>query len=201
MAERNENSGDRRGKRAGASASDTMDAAKDAARDTFEQAKAQAGAAGEAATHEVRRLGEQMREAAQSLLHEQQERLAEAVHGLAEALRRTADTLERENNDTVAHYAEQAADQIDRLSETVRRRDFREVLESTQDFARRQPALFIAGAVAAGFVIGRLLSRPSSEGRSQGYATSAAGGGYHPAYQTRDEPMAGYGPAVGGGRV
>ena len=196
MAERNENSGDRRGKRAGASTSDTMGAVKDAARDTFEQAKAQAGAASDAATHEVRRLSEQMREAAESLLHEQQERLAETVHGLAEALRRTADQLERENNATVAQYAQQAAEQIDRLSETVRQRDLRDVLATTEDFARRQPAMFIAGAVAAGFVIGRLLSRPSA-GRSQGYATSAAGGGYHPAYQTRDEPMAGYGPAVG----
>jgi ElaB/YqjD/DUF883 family membrane-anchored ribosome-binding protein len=128
-------------------------------RDALDQLKAQAGAAGEAAQRSVSRLGEQMREAAGSLLHEQKERVAEAVHGLAEALRQAADTLEREEKSVAARYADQAAVQIDRLSETVRRQHLRDMLASAEDFARRQPAVFIAGAMAIGFVAGRLLSR------------------------------------------
>ena len=127
---------------------------------------------------------------AASLLDEQKDRMASAVHGVADMLRRTADTLERENNATAAHYADQAATHIDRLSETVRSRPLGEMVTGAEAFARRQPALFIAGAVAAGFVIGRLLARPSPQ---PGETGRGAG------YRADGEAMAGYGAGSGVG--
>jgi ElaB/YqjD/DUF883 family membrane-anchored ribosome-binding protein len=147
----------------------------------------------------AQRFGAQMRDAAQSVLNEQKGRVADVVHDLAEALRRTADTLEREENPAVARYADQAAAQIDRFSETMRRREFADLLAGTEDFARRRPSLFIAGAVATGFVIGRLLARPS-EGDSapRGYAMTGGEHAHHGAAEAPEEPLAGYGPAAGG---
>jgi ElaB/YqjD/DUF883 family membrane-anchored ribosome-binding protein len=146
----------------------------------------------------ARRIGEQVREAAESLLQEQKDRAAEAVHGLADALRHTADTLERDEKVAVARYADQAAAQIDRLSENLRARDFRDLLANLEGFARRQPSLFIAGAVAAGFVIGRILARPANGG-ARGYAMTGGEHAWHHGEERAEELQAGYGPVTGGG--
>jgi uncharacterized protein YukE len=191
MAERNETAGERRGGGGARNIADTLDTMKAQAKDVAREVGAQAGAASAAAQREIGRLGEQMRGAAGSLLDEQQDRMASAVQGVADMLRRTAETLEREDNATAAHYADQAAAQIDRLSETVRSRRLGEMVTGAEAFARRQPALFIAGAVATGFVIGRLLARPADETGER--AGDGAGG----------EAMAGYaaGSGVGGERI
>jgi len=148
----------------------------------------------------ARRVGEQVREAAESVLHEQQERIADVVHGFADALRQTADTLERDDQRTIARYADQAAEQIDRLGETMRSRRIADMLANAEGFARREPALFMAGAVAAGFVIGRLLARPAAEGRrAAGYAMTGGEQSPHAGYRGAEEPLAGYGPVAGAG--
>ena len=147
----------------------------------------------------ARRVSDQMREAAQSLLQEQKERMAEAVHGVADALRHTAHTLEHEENVAVARYADQAAAQIDRFSESLRNRDLRDLLSNVESFARRQPSLFIAGAVAAGFVIGRILARPAENG-ARGYAMTGGEQAWHQGKERAHAPLAGYGPVTGQGR-
>ena len=202
MADPTANTGEKRKRAAGKAMGDSYEAAKEQAkgiaRDTLDELKSQTSAASEAAQRSVARLGDQMREAAESLLHEQQERVAEAVHGLAEALRQAAETLEREERDVAARYADQAAAQIDRLSETMRQRHLRDMLANAEDFARRQPALFIVGAVAIGFVVGRVLARPAERGRRtrrlEGYATTGGESRHHAAaYEPQGEATAGYG--------
>lgn len=151
------------------------------------------------ARYGARRFGEQVREALQSVLQEQKERMADTVHGVADALRRTAGTLEREENQAIARYADQAAAQIDRFSETVRRREIGDLVAGAEGFARRQPSLFIAGAVAAGFVIGRVLARPSEgAARPLGYATTGGERARHAGGRPAEEPLAGYGPVIAG---
>jgi ElaB/YqjD/DUF883 family membrane-anchored ribosome-binding protein len=186
MAERDDRTGAHRARSAGS----TLDAMKAQATDAARDTRAQAAAAGTAAQRQVARLGEQMRGAAQSLVEEQKERMAVAVQGVADMLRRTADTLEREHNATAAHYAGRLAAQIDRFSTAVRQREIGEMVASTEDFARRQPALFIAGAVAAGFLIGRLLARPSER-------DFPADETYRSDYRSSEAALAGY--AAGSG--
>lgn len=154
-----------------------------------------------AARQGAQRFGAQMRDAAQSVLDEQKTRIADAVHGLADAFRRAANTLEQDRNPTVARYADQAASQIDRFSNTVRARDIAGLLADTEDFARRQPSLFIAGAVATGFVIGRLIARPGDGGdgsAARGYAMTGGEHAYHAGEPQPGDPVAGYGPVVAG---
>jgi ElaB/YqjD/DUF883 family membrane-anchored ribosome-binding protein len=151
------------------------------------------------ASQGAQRFGAQMRDAAQSVLNEQKGRVADVVHGLADALRRTAHTLEHEESPAVARYADQAAAQIDRFSETVRQRELADLLAGTEDFARRRPSLFVAGAVATGFVIGRLLARPSEGGNApRGYAMTGGEDAHHGGVEAAEEPLAGYGPGAGG---
>jgi hypothetical protein len=118
------------------------------------------GANAQTAQHGVGRLGDQMREAAQSLLHEKKERVAMAVEGFADALRHGAWALDRNRQYGAVQYAEHAAARIERISGGVRNHHLGDLAASAERFARRRPALFVAGAVANGFVLSRLLNRP-----------------------------------------
>lgn len=192
MAERNERASARR------KTSETVETTKEAAQQTLDAAKEGAGATAEAAQRGAARLGEQMRDAAESLLHEQKDRMADAVHDLADALRRTAGTFEHEQKATAARYAGQAADQIDRFSATMRDQQMRDLLAKAEGFARRQPVLFIAGAIAAGFVVGRILARPAGDGAAHGYQTGGGTHGQH-GYLPQEESLAGYGAGTEAG--
>jgi ElaB/YqjD/DUF883 family membrane-anchored ribosome-binding protein len=202
MTERSEHAGATRSKRTtgkdvGDTLQETKDQVRDTAQDALDEMKSQASSASDAAQRQAGDLVEQVRDAAESLLYEQKDRMAEAVHSFAEALHRAADELGREDKATAARYAEQAAEQIDRFSTTMRNQRLQDLVAAGEDFARRQPALFIAGAVAAGVLVGRLLARPTGERPASsvsGYAVTADEGGYHDTgYKSGSEPVAGYG--------
>jgi ElaB/YqjD/DUF883 family membrane-anchored ribosome-binding protein len=151
MADPVASAGERRGERA---------VGKGSVRDASEPPRAPANAASDALKQSADRIGEQVREAAEELLREQKE---------------------RDESRIAARYIDQAAAQIDRLSETMRRQSVPDMLASAEDIARRQPALFVTGAVAIGFVVGRVLSR-AGDGRTrrtEGYAMTAGESSYH----------------------
>jgi ElaB/YqjD/DUF883 family membrane-anchored ribosome-binding protein len=121
------------------------------------------------------------RSAAESLLHAQKRQIADRASGVAEALRSAAHPLHRSQNQIISRYVEQAAYQVEEFARNVQDRHWKELLADTEEFARRQPTLFVLGAVAAGFVIGRLLW------------TSAAG---EQSSESRAAPSAATNPAV-----
>jgi len=149
--------------------------------------------------HGARHLGNRMREAAEALIDEQKDRAADAVSGLAHALRQAADQLEREEKPVVARYADQAAAQVEQFCSTMRAREVDELLLEVESFARRQPSLFFVGALAAGFLLGRVLSRPSELAGSgvKGYAMTGGERVPHaPVSSAAEAAMAGDGPAT-----
>jgi ElaB/YqjD/DUF883 family membrane-anchored ribosome-binding protein len=101
------------------------------------------------------------RSAAESLLEEQRQQTAERASSIAEALRSAAKSLDHSQNRAIARYADQAADQIEHVSRAMRERPWNEIVADTEEFARRQPTLFVLAAVATGFLAGRLLWTPS----------------------------------------
>jgi hemerythrin superfamily protein len=139
------------------------------------QAKAQARDMGAHVQHEAERLGAEAKAKGQTLLHEQQQAVAEHVGGLAEALHHTAQHLQEQHRDVVAQYTGQAAQGLERLSQTLRQRDLHAVVEQVEDFARRQPAVFIGSAALLGFLAARFL-KSSAESRQGRFETSAYGG-------------------------
>lgn len=108
-----------------------------------------------------------IRGAAESLIDEQKENVADLAHGCALALRRSADAFAEEGVVIVAQYADQMADQVDHLSDAVRSRNWRELLANAEDAARRRPELFLAGAIAAGFVMVRLMTGAAPRDRAE----------------------------------
>jgi ElaB/YqjD/DUF883 family membrane-anchored ribosome-binding protein len=108
-------------------------------------------------TNVVAEFVDAARSAAESLLEEQKRQVADRVSGVAAALQSAANSLAHSQNALVARYVEQAAGQVEDISRMVRDRRWNEIAAETEDFARRRPTLFVVGAAAAGFLVGRLL--------------------------------------------
>jgi hypothetical protein len=117
---------------------------------------------GEAAVGAAERVKERTGQA----LAGQKDYLAGQVESIAHALRRTAATLRVEGQDAVAGFADRAAGRLAGMSSSVRENDTSGLIRRAEDFARREPALFLGGAVALGLAIARMLkSSERSAGR------------------------------------
>jgi ElaB/YqjD/DUF883 family membrane-anchored ribosome-binding protein len=99
-----------------------------------------------------------LKDAADTLIEDQKARVADTVQGFAQALRKSADAFAEEGSDAVARAANQVADQAEGLSHSMRERPWRAVLADLEDGMRRRPDLFFAGALAAGFLFGRIVA-------------------------------------------
>ncbi|MFC7532896.1 hypothetical protein [Actinoplanes sp. GCM10030250] len=180
------------------------------------QARESAGQAAadvkDTAKEQAQRVGAEARTQARNVASEVRGKLGEQAHGqsqrLVGSIRQTADHLDEMRADrddspaaaVVARVAEggrQFADYLDRNGPDG-------VLREVEDFARRRPGAFLATALAAGFVVGRLgksvakadgdagkpgtdafVSRPETTPATTtgGYGTAAYGTG---AYDTTD---------------
>lgn len=114
-----------------------------------------------------------VKERGRSMLQDRKNALADNVSSFERALRRTAKELEGEDQRTAGHYAEQAANGLEQVSHALREQDFEALIGKTEDFARRQPGVFLGGAVAAGFLLARFLK---SSGRRVGPAEASSVG-------------------------
>jgi hypothetical protein len=113
------------------------------------------------------------KEKARSTLNEQQQAAAEGIDDLADALHAAAGDLGRKDKGTVSDLAEEAARGLERLSQTLKGKDLGMMVHEAEAFARREPALFLGAAVAAGFLVVRFLkssSEPAGMRRANGRA-------------------------------
>jgi cytochrome c-type biogenesis protein CcmH/NrfG len=137
--------------------------------DSFDSSSRMIGQSGAAGHHDPAQTGEARvgsvvtefldaaRSAAESLLEEQKRQVAGRVSGVGEALRGAVGSLDRSQNAIVARVVEQAAHRVENFSRTLRNRRWNELVADTEDYARRQPTLFVLGAIATGFLLGRLF--------------------------------------------
>lgn len=86
----------------------------------------------------------------------QKRKVADRLGSVGRALHETARGLDREQV-PAGHYAELAAEQVDRLSDALRERGIEDLVGEAEKFARRQPLLFVGGALVAGMMLARFL--------------------------------------------
>ncbi|MBV8888767.1 MAG: hypothetical protein JO267_02835 [Alphaproteobacteria bacterium] len=103
----------------------------------------------------------EIRNVAGSLIDEQKERAAGQIAGVADVLRRAAESLEGSQAQSIAQYAGDTAGRIDDFARSLRERPWSDLLAEIEDFARRQPALFLVGSVVLGIAAGRFLTASS----------------------------------------
>ena len=87
---------------------------------------------------------------------EQKEVGAQQLDNIARAVDRAADELEGASPD-LARYAHQAASSVGSFSDTLRNSSVRDLIDQTNRFARREPALFLGVSVMAGMAMSRFL--------------------------------------------
>jgi len=107
---------------------------------------------------EAKNLSSQVGRSAQELVKgevgKRTEKGAEDLDAVAGALRRSGHELE---DNIAAPYVVKAADQIERVSQFLRTAEPRDILQSVENFARREPVLFLGGALALGLLGARFL--------------------------------------------
>ncbi|MFL5268219.1 MAG: hypothetical protein ACJ8AH_16775 [Stellaceae bacterium] len=113
------------------------------------------------------------RAAAESLLREQKQQVADRVSGIADALHGAARSLDQSQNRVIARHIRQAGDQVGNLTRNLQEHRWNELIADSEEFARRQPTWFVLGAVVTGFLVGRFLltamsgeNQPSSEAQA-----------------------------------
>jgi hypothetical protein len=150
------------------------------------------------------------RSAAESLLEEQKQQIADRVAGVAEALRCASPSLDQSQNRVIARYAQQVGDHVENIARNMRNRRWGELVADIEEFARRQPTWFVLGAVATGFLVGRLVWAPTQRSESIGQssrgettravtAAISSGSGTQNAKSTGAVETAGHGAGSSGG--
>lgn len=154
-------------------ASAAVDEGQQVAKAAVGQARDLAGTARE----EAAEVGEELSEQARSMLEETKGQLQEQaqtqVERLSETLRRfgaqgqaLADGRPSQAGPLPA-YLRDAADRLEQLADDVDARGVEGLVEEVQAFARRRPGVFLLGATAVGFGVGRLIRAKSSDDDEQ----------------------------------
>jgi ElaB/YqjD/DUF883 family membrane-anchored ribosome-binding protein len=103
----------------------------------------------------------------------------ETLEQVARAIRDAGQGLRQERPE-IAGLADTAAQRVEEVSAYLREHDAREVIDATQEYARRQPTVVVAGALAIGLLAGRFLrsGQPpqSNRGADKAPARSATSG-------------------------
>ena len=116
--------------------------------------------------HKAEQIGEDAKRQGQAYAEEQKRYVSDEMHGAADALHGAADKFREHEQERIARYIDQAATSLDDISSSLRQQDFDQLLNKTQNFAREQPAIFLGGAVAIGFALGRFLKSSARHSES-----------------------------------
>lgn len=149
----------------------------DSVKETLNKAK---DAAGQAATEVVG----QAKEKASSLIGEQKNHLAAGIGTVADSIREIGENLQHETaggetNQVAAFagkYGGSLAEQVEKISQYVEDRDLGELARDAEQFARRNPTLFVGGAFALGILAARFLKSSTSRRTGEGKQLSKSAG-------------------------
>ncbi|MGR2738087.1 hypothetical protein ACUY1T_06505 [Billgrantia sp. Q4P2] len=117
--------------------------------------------------HQAEEARDELREAArvqaESLLDRQKAAAADQAAKVTTVLHKMADEFERQEQPYFSGCVNELAKRSDAFSRHLRERDLETLMEQTRHYSRQHPALFMGGAIAAGFMLSRFM-RSSSHG-------------------------------------
>jgi hypothetical protein len=137
--------------------------------DAGQRVKEEARQKGQQAVEQVKQSSadamEQARESTRAALDSQKGRAAEGLGSVASALRSTGRQLNDQGQDAFGQYAERAAEKVDAMANQLRNKGVDELVYEAERFARREPELFLGGAVVLGLLAARFLKASNSRRR------------------------------------
>jgi hypothetical protein len=112
-------------------------------------------------TQSARGFAQRLKEDGRQTIEQRKRSAADRVESIAQALERTGEQF-GDNEPTLADYANRLAGNVGNLATRLREGSIEELIDDTRELARRNPALFIAGGVAVGFVLARFVKASAS---------------------------------------
>ena len=137
----------------------------------------------------AREMKDQAVDKAKSMFSGQKDQAVGELSAVAQALHRTGSELENEHP-TVGKFTRQTASKIESFVRTIEDKEPDQILSDVKRMARNNPAAFIGGAMALGFIAARFLktsapdddfygdasSRPTYPGGGRGYGYGSSRG-------------------------
>src|SRR5256885_2331588 len=124
------------------------------------QAQGQSGIV-DAAKDKIQQLASQARETAgeqaESRFSTGKTRATQTLGSVAQTLKSSSQQLRDQQQAVIGKYADQAANKIEEMSHYLENASLRDVAGRVEDFARREPTLFIGGALVPGVFSARLF--------------------------------------------
>jgi hypothetical protein len=111
-------------------------------------------------------LAEQVKDQASTLTQQQMTSAAEGLKSVAGAVNTVGERLRENHLGELAQYSDLAAEQIEKAAAWLRTTTPEEIAHDIEDVAKKQPAVFVAGALALGLIGVRFL-RSTSQDDSQ----------------------------------
>lgn len=204
----------------------TVDEAKEQAQELSNKAQQKAGEATEKvkqgaanlteeAKQQANQYAQEAKETARTAAEERKDNAATRLEGVASGLREAGRKFQDEDEEIFARYADSAASGVEDFSNYLRTHSTGDLLHEVERFAHRQPEVFLAGALAAGFFLGRFFKSsgrrshgqqnwrgdsPYAQQDSFGYNRSQQGYAQHRSYREQTPDTADYGSETGRNR-
>ena len=122
--------------------------------------------------------GEALRGQAQAKAREYAEqgktKATDTLDGISRFINETAESLDEQLGADLGEYVHRAADAVSEFTQSLKQKDVDELLDDAREIVRRNPALAVGAAAAAGFVLVRLLKAAGPQSPAQ--STSARSG-------------------------
>ena len=147
-----------------------------------EQAQQKVQDAGRQAQQQARRATSQARDRVREQVDQRSTDVGEKISSQASDLRTVAGQLREQGKDMPAQAAERAAQQGERVASYFKESNSDRLLRDAEDFTRRQPWVVVAGGMALGLALSRVV-KASSGNRHQRSAQQLPAG-------PRPSPMA-----------
>ena len=122
-------------------------------------------------------LMDKLRNGATSQLGAQKDRATDGISSVAQAVRQSTQQLRDNQHDVIARYVEQAVDRVERVTDQLKNKDVNELMRDAQQFARRNPAVFVGAAFGVGIVAARFLKSSNRSGASWSGSSSSGSSG------------------------
>ena len=107
----------------------------------------------------------------QSGVAQGKDRTARALGAVADSLRSAGNDLRGRDEGMISQFVDRAADRASQIADHLNNSDPNALLDDVENFARREPMMFVAGAFAIGLVAARFLK---SSRRGSGRSTEMA---------------------------
>jgi hypothetical protein len=163
-------------------------------------------------------IAQTLRDSTYRSIDDQKTRASDTLGSLAGAVRGMTQPLRDGGQGQIAEYANKAADGIERWASQLRQQDLEDAVRAVEQFARRQPAMFLGLAFGAGLIAARFLKSSSPEhayrqygsrfdetvgfgpggySSSRGQSSTAMSGGYGASAGSTDATRGARGTAAG----